>query len=186
MNAAVNIAARAVPRVAKARVTRAKNRKLQPQQPLKTPVARNSLKYPGRDRTKNAPTPKRKNNRRTVREVILPLRPARAQAPYLDARVLADWMHVATWGPMWRRSNKETRPTKVGYVSLFNTVLACLCRARLSSVGEHCCGGLWCVRFWRPARRRVIVGVVNVREADAAPTRVLQRIVLFSSWEVVS
>jgi len=63
---------------------------------------------------------------------------------------------------------------------------ACLCRARSSSDGERCCGGLWCVRFWRPARRRVIVGVVNVREADAAPTRVLQRIVLFSSWEVVS
>ena len=47
VNAATNIAARAVPRVAKARVTRAKNRKLRPQQPLKTPVTRNSLKYPG-------------------------------------------------------------------------------------------------------------------------------------------
>ena len=62
VNAASNIAARAVPRVVKARVTRAKNRKLQPQAPLRTPVARNSLKYPGRDRTKNAPTPKRKNH----------------------------------------------------------------------------------------------------------------------------
>ena len=90
VNAAVNIAARAVPRVAKARVTRAKNRKLQPQQPLKTPVARNSLKYPGRDRTKNAPTPKRKNHRLISKEVILPVCPARAQAPCLDARVLAD------------------------------------------------------------------------------------------------
>ena len=48
VNAAANIAARAVPRVDKARVTRAKNRKLRPQAPLKTPVARNSLKYPGR------------------------------------------------------------------------------------------------------------------------------------------
>lgn len=47
-------------------------------------------------------------------------------------------------------------------------------------------GGPDAVKFWHPARRRVIVGVVNVREADAAPTRVLQRIVLFSSWEVVS
>ena len=90
VNAATNIAARAVPRVAKARVTRAKNRKLQPQQPLKTPAARNSLKYPGRDRTKDKPTPKRKNHRRTVKEVILPLRPARAQAYSLEARVLAD------------------------------------------------------------------------------------------------
>ena len=89
VNAAANIAARAVPRVAKARATRAKNRRLQPQQPLKTPVARNSLKYPGRDRTKNAPTPKRKNHR-IVKEVILPLCPARAQAPCLAARVLAD------------------------------------------------------------------------------------------------
>ena len=90
VNAAVNIAARAVPRVVKARVTRAKNRKLQPQATLRTPVARNSLKYPGRDRTKNKPTAKRKNRRRTVREVNLPLRPARAQAPRLEARVLAD------------------------------------------------------------------------------------------------
>ena len=97
VNAAANIAARAVPRVAKARVTRAKNRKLRPQAPLKTPVARNSLRYPGRDRTKNKPTPKRKNHRRAVREVILPLRPARAQASRLDARVLADGgTHCAT------------------------------------------------------------------------------------------
>lgn len=90
INAAVNIASRAVPRVAKARVTRAKNRKIQPQRTLKTPVARNSLRYPGRDRTKSKPTPKRKNRRRVSREVILPLRPARAQAQRLDARVLAD------------------------------------------------------------------------------------------------
>ena len=90
VNAAVNIAARAVPRVAKARVTRAKNRKLRPQAPLKTPAARSSLKYPGRDRTKNKPTLKRKNRHRIFREVILPLRPARAQAYRLDARVLAD------------------------------------------------------------------------------------------------
>ena len=89
INAAVNIAARAVPRVAKARATRAKNRKLRPQAPLRTPPARNSLKYPGRDRTKNAPTPKRKNLRIT-KGVILPVRPARAQAYSLDARVLAD------------------------------------------------------------------------------------------------
>ena len=89
VNAAANIAARAAPRVEKARKTRAKNRKLRPQQTLKTPPARNSLKYPGRDRTKNAPTPKRKNLRIT-KGVILPVRPARAQAYSLDARVLAD------------------------------------------------------------------------------------------------
>ena len=90
VNAAANIASRAVQRVAKARATRAKNRKLRPQAALKTPPARASLKYPGRDRTKNKPTEKRKNHRRTVREVILPLRPARAQAQRLEARVLAD------------------------------------------------------------------------------------------------
>ena len=90
VNAAANIATRAVPRVVKARVTRAKNRKLQPQVALRTPVTRNSLKYPGRDRTKNRPTQKRKNHRLVSREVILPVCPARAQAPCLDATVLAD------------------------------------------------------------------------------------------------
>ena len=90
VNAAANIAARAVPRVAKARATRAKNRKLRPQAPLRTPPARDSLKYPGRDRTKNKPTLKRKNHRLVSREVILPSCPARAQAQRLDARVLAD------------------------------------------------------------------------------------------------
>ena len=90
VNAAANIAARAVPRVSKARVTRAKNRKLRPQQPLKTPVARNSLKYPGRDRTKNGPTQKRKKRRLVSKEVIFPSCPARAQVSRLSARVLAD------------------------------------------------------------------------------------------------
>ena len=90
VNAAVNIAARAVPKVEKARKTRAKNRKLQPQRTLKTPVARNSLRYPGRDRTKSKPTPKRKDHRLVSREVILPSCPARAQAQRLEARVLAD------------------------------------------------------------------------------------------------
>ena len=90
VNAAANIAAKAVPRVVKARATRAKNRKLQPQVPLRTPPARASLKYPGRDRTKNKPTPKRKNHRRAVREVVLPVCPARAQATRLEASVLAD------------------------------------------------------------------------------------------------
>lgn len=90
VNAAANIAARAVHRVVKARVTRAKNRKIRPQAPLRTPVTRNSLKYPGRDRTKSNPTPRRKNHRRTVKGVILPVCPARAQAHSLEASVLAD------------------------------------------------------------------------------------------------
>ena len=88
VNAAANIAARAVPKVEKARVKRSKNSKLQPQAPLKTPIARCSLKYPGRDRTKNVPTPKRK--KRVAREVNLPISPARAQAKCLEASVLAD------------------------------------------------------------------------------------------------
>ena len=90
VNAAVNIAARAIPKVEKARKTRAKNRKLGPQAALRTPVARNSLKYPGRDRTKNSPTPKRKKHRLVSKEVILPVCPARTQAPCLEASVLAD------------------------------------------------------------------------------------------------
>lgn len=89
VNAAANIAARATPRVVKARVTRAKNRKLRPQTVLRTPPARTSLKYPGRDRTKSKPTPKRKSHR-IAREVILPVCPARVQACSLEARVLAD------------------------------------------------------------------------------------------------
>ena len=86
VNAAANIAARAVPKVEKARKTRAKSRKLQPQAPLKTPVARGSLKYPGRDRTKHVPTPKRKNRPRNVKEVTLPISPARVN----PTTVLAD------------------------------------------------------------------------------------------------
>ena len=101
VNAATNIAARAVPRVVKARLTRAKNRKLRLQAPLKTPVARNSLKYPGRDRTKSAPTPKRKINRRVSREVILPVCPARVQAQRLVARVLADGGTYGVAGTSW-------------------------------------------------------------------------------------
>ena len=85
VNAATNIAARAVLKVEKARKKRAKNPKLQEEAPLKTPIARCSLKYPGRDRTKNYPTPKRK--KKGVKTLSSP---ARAQATYLGARVLAD------------------------------------------------------------------------------------------------
>ena len=84
VNAAANIAARAVPKVEKARKTRAKSRKLQRRTALKTPVARASLKYPGRDRTKHAPT--RKKAKRVAREVKLPLSPARV----VMTSVLAD------------------------------------------------------------------------------------------------
>ena len=87
VNAAANIAARAVPRVEKARKKRSKNSKLQPQAPLKTPVVRCSLKYPGRDRTKNVPTPKRKKKCQGVKTFSSP---ARAQAHRLEATVLAD------------------------------------------------------------------------------------------------
>ena len=86
VNAAANIAARAVPKVEKARKTRAKNRKLQKQAALRTPVAREALKYPGRDRTKNAPTSKRKRHPRVAREVTLPFSPARVN----PTSVLAD------------------------------------------------------------------------------------------------
>ena len=85
VNAAANIAARAVSKVEKARKTRAKNRKLQRRTVLKTPITRASLKYPGRDRTKHAPTPKRKN--RISKGVNLPLSPARV----VMTTVLADW-----------------------------------------------------------------------------------------------
>lgn len=87
VNAAANIAIRAVSKAEKARKSRANNRKLQAQVALKTPVVRASLKYPGRDRTKNVPTPKRKNHRRNVKEVNLPFRPARVNM----TTVLADW-----------------------------------------------------------------------------------------------
>ena len=74
VNAAANIAARAVPKVEKARKTRAKNRKLRRQIVLKTPVARGSLKYPGRDRTKCAPTPKRRKKCKEVKTFSSPAR----------------------------------------------------------------------------------------------------------------
>ena len=86
VNAAVNIAARAVSKVEKARKTREKNRKLQKKRALlKTPPTRGSLKYPGRDRTNNKPTLKRKK-RPISKGVILPSSPARVN---MDT-VLAD------------------------------------------------------------------------------------------------
>ena len=86
VNAAANIVARAVKNVKTARNSRAKSKNLQTEQaPLKTPVARRSLKYPGQDRTKSVPTPKR--NRKGVKP---PISPARVQASRVDTSVLAD------------------------------------------------------------------------------------------------
>ena len=90
VNAAANIAARAVSKVKTVRNTRAKNRKLQKKTSLKTPASRKTLKHPGGSRNKNYPTPKRKK-RRSFKGVKLPLRPARVQAFCVDTRVLADW-----------------------------------------------------------------------------------------------
>ena len=89
VNAAANIAARAVAKVKTARNTRANNRKLQKKTSLKTPTARKALKHPGGSRNKNYPTPKRKK-RRSSKGVNLPSRPARVQAICVDTRVLAD------------------------------------------------------------------------------------------------
>ena len=98
VNAAANIAARAVPRVEKARKKRSRNSKLQPQAPLKTPVARCSLKYPGRDRTKHVPTPKRKSHPQVSKEVTHPISPARVQASRVDTTVLADCLTCGVAG----------------------------------------------------------------------------------------
>ena len=86
VNAAANIAARAVPKVKTARNTRAKSKKLQKKTSLKTPTARKALKHPGGSRNKNCPTPKRKR-RRSSKGVKLPLRPASVNT----TKVLADW-----------------------------------------------------------------------------------------------
>ena len=94
VNAAANIAARAVSKVERARDTRTKSKKLRKEQaPLKTPVARRLLKYPGQDRTKSAPTPKRK------RKGVKPhLSPARVQASRVDTSVLADCLTYGVAG----------------------------------------------------------------------------------------
>ena len=94
VNAAANIAARAVKNVKTARNSRAKSKNLQTEQaPLKTPVARRSLKYPGQDRTKSVPTPKR--NRKGVKP---PISPARVQASRVDTSVLADCLTYGVAG----------------------------------------------------------------------------------------
>ena len=107
VNAAANIAARAVPKVEKARKTKAKKQKLQKQAPLKTPIARCSLKYPGRDRTKNCPTPKRKK-----KGVNTLSSPARVQASRVDTSVLADCLTYGVAGTTSHAAIKQGTITK--------------------------------------------------------------------------
>ena len=118
INAAANIANRATPKIAKARKTRSKNRRLQPQPPIKTPPTRTSLRHPGRDRTKNNPTPKRKKHQPTPKEVNLPISPARVQATCLVTRVLAD---CGTYGA----AGTSKAAIKQGYTT---------CKCRLQSL----------------------------------------------------
>ena len=92
VNAAANIAARAVKNVKTARNTRANNSKLQPQAPLKTPVARRSLKYPGQDRTKNTPTPKRK--KKGVKTLLSPARVQKISTPVNTSAVVTSMTTV--------------------------------------------------------------------------------------------
>ena len=93
VNAAANIAARAVKNVKTARNTRAKSKKLQKEQaPLKTPVARNSLKYPGQDRTKSVPTPKRK--RKGVKASSSPARVQNISTPVTTVPVVTSMTSV--------------------------------------------------------------------------------------------
>ena len=92
VNAAANIAARAVPKVEKAREKRSNNSKLQPQAPLKTPVARRSLKYPGQDRTKSAPTPKMK--RKGVKNSLSPARVQNISTPVTTTLVFTSMTTV--------------------------------------------------------------------------------------------
>ena len=107
VNAAANIAARAVPKVEKARKTKAKKQKLQKQASLKTPIARCSLKYPGRDRTKNCPTPKRKK-----KGVNTLSSPARVQASRVDTSVLADCLTYGVAGTTSHAAIKQGTITK--------------------------------------------------------------------------
>ena len=92
INAAANIAARAVKKVETARNTRANNSKLQPQAPLKTPIARASLKHPGQDRTKSAPAPKRK--RKGVKTSSSPARVQNISTPVTAVPVVTSMTSV--------------------------------------------------------------------------------------------
>lgn len=58
VNAGANIAQNAESAIIKARATRKKSKKLQPVR-QRTPITKSVLKYPGRDRTKHQPTPRK-------------------------------------------------------------------------------------------------------------------------------
>lgn len=182
INAAANVAARAVSRVVKARMTRAKNRKLRSQAPLRTPIARNSLKNTGRSRMKSKPTPKRKNNRRVSKGVNLPLCPARAQASHLEASVLADQDTRVTLGTNMAALKQDTSMTydrglynPVGYAKYMSVMLGDTSdgpgvRAAVYYSGcELRCEGCWSPQTWNPrigrdmtaAKRREIVAYLE-------------------------
>ena len=181
INAAANVAARAVSRVVKARMTRAKNRKLRSQAPLRTPIARNSLKNTGRNRMKSKPTPKRKKHH-IVKEVILPSCPARAQAHRLEASVLADQDTHDDLGTNMAALKQETSMTydrrlynPVGYAKYMSVMLGDTSdgpgvRAALYYSGcELRCEGCWSPQTWNPrigrdmtaAKRREIVAYLE-------------------------
>lgn len=66
VNAAANVARRGVKTVEKMRKTRVKAKRVTNRQVRRSPKPHNSLRYPGRDRTKHAPTPKQVNRRKHV------------------------------------------------------------------------------------------------------------------------
>ena len=63
-NAACNVALRAVRAVNKCAATRKKAKRFTNRRVKRTPPARETLKFPGRDRTKSSPTPKRPSKKR--------------------------------------------------------------------------------------------------------------------------
>lgn len=117
VNAAANIAARAVPKVEKAREKRGNNSKLQSQAPLKTPVARCSLKYPGRDRTKNAPTPKRK--RKGVKPHLSPARVQQISTPVTTGTVVTAMTSVLADCPTYGVAGTPKAAIKQGTITKY-------------------------------------------------------------------
>ena len=117
VNAAANIAARAVKNVETARNTRANNSKLQSQAPLKTPVARRSLKYPGQDRTKSAPTPKRK--RKGVKPHLSPARVQQISTPVTTGTVVTAMTSVLADCPTYGVAGTPKAAIKQGTITKY-------------------------------------------------------------------
>lgn len=92
VNASINIAKRAFEKgtVDKIAKTRKKNRKFSKEKVFRTPVTKDSLKYPGRDRTKNRPTPKRLSKKQHSK--IMEVNFKKISSAYCDddSRVCAD------------------------------------------------------------------------------------------------